>query len=185
MNPLKRRPAIAHPIDNIVWRDATELKANLYNPNFVMGPELRLIERNILKLGWMQPILVTPDDVIIDGYHRVMLVRDRKKLRDEIGGKVPTAVIDCEPWFAMILTVRINRAKGTHAAVRMADIVKQLVDVHGLTVEQIMAELGMPKREVELLYEDSIFVTKGLDKAPYSKAWIPKDTKYDEKPADS
>ncbi len=178
-----KKKATADPIDLIEWRDARELVSNHYNPNYVMTPELKLIERNILRLGWMQPILVSPDSVIIDGFHRVRLALDSKKLKKIYGGNVPTVVIDCEPWEAMILTVRTNRAKGTHAAVLMADLVRELIDKHALTVDQLRVEMGMTKKEIELLYENSIFVSKGLDKAPYSKAWIPKDTKYDEKPS--
>ena len=178
-----KKKATADPIDNIEWRDARELTANHYNPNYVMTPELKLIERNILRLGWLHPILVTPAGVIIDGFHRVKLATDSKKLKKVYGGIVPTVVIDCEPWEAMILTVRINRAKGTHAAVLMSDVVRELVDKYKLTVDQLRVEMGMTKKEIELLYENSIFVSKGLDKAPYSKAWIPKDTKYDEKPS--
>lgn len=178
-----KRKATSDPIDNIEWRDARELVANHYNPNYVMTPELRLIERNILRRGWLHPILVTPASVIIDGFHRVKLALDSKKLKKIYGGVVPTVVIECEPWEAIILTVRINRAKGTHAAVLMSDVVRALIDDHGLDVDQLRDELAMTKKEIELLYENSIFVSKGLDKAPYSKAWIPKDTKYDEKPS--
>jgi ParB-like chromosome segregation protein Spo0J len=58
------------PIDNIKWVAAETLDPNNYNPNVVHTPELRLLEKSIVSNGWIQPILVNPDGIIIDGYHR-------------------------------------------------------------------------------------------------------------------
>lgn len=58
------------PINSIQWLDAGTLKANHYNPNVVMNTELRLLERSILQTGWIQPILVNANRIIIDGFHR-------------------------------------------------------------------------------------------------------------------
>ena len=69
------------PIENIQWLDAEKLNANDYNPNAVFTPELRLLERSILKTGWVQPVLANRDLIIIDGFHRWMLTRESKKLQ--------------------------------------------------------------------------------------------------------
>lgn len=61
------------PVMKIKWRNADDLKANHWNPNFVMTPELKLLERSLLVTGWVQPVLITPLDTIIDGFHRVQL----------------------------------------------------------------------------------------------------------------
>jgi ParB-like chromosome segregation protein Spo0J len=67
------------PISRIEWRDASSLNANEYNPNIVFTPELRLLERSILKTGWVQPVLITQDGTIIDGFHRHRLAQDSAK----------------------------------------------------------------------------------------------------------
>ena len=58
------------PLDNIQWLDAKSLEGNDYNPNAVFSPELKLLERSILATGWVQPVLISKDNIIIDGFHR-------------------------------------------------------------------------------------------------------------------
>jgi len=72
-----------------------------------------------------------------------------------------------------MLTVRINRAKGTHVAVRLAELVQQLIDDHGLLPEEVATGIGADLGEVDLLYQNSIFKARNLAEAPYSRAWYP------------
>lgn len=136
------------PISRIEWRKARDLQANGYNPNVVFTPELKLLERSILKTGWVQPILITPKGTIIDGFHRHRLAQDSKKLLEKYSGLVPCAVLDIDESQAMILTIRMNRAKGTHIAVRMSEIVHKLIDEYNLPPEQIAQEIGATKMKL-------------------------------------
>ncbi len=163
------------PVSRIEWIDANDLTANGWNPNAVFSQELRLLERSIVKTGWTQPILVSKDNIIIDGFHRWRLSLDSPKVRAIYKGLVPCARINVGEAEAMILTVRMNRAKGTHVAVRMSDLVKKLVDEHGLDPDQIAAEIGGDRAEVDLLYQDSIFKMKNIKDYRYSRSWIPVD----------
>jgi len=171
-----------NPIDNIVWLSVKELNANNYNPNVVIGPELRLLEHSILKNGWIQPILVSRDKDIIDGFHRWSLASSSKALLQRDSGCVPCAILDIDRAEAMALTVRINRAKGKHVAIRMADVVIELHDGHGWPLEKIAKEIGASAPEVTLLYENSVFKTLDLGNYKYSKAWVPYD---DRKPGET
>ena len=159
------------PIDSIVWRDATELKANDYNPNMVFDQELKLLERSILSTGWVQPVLIDKDDNIIDGFHRWRLSQDSPRLRDRWKGQVPTAKLDVGRHTAMFMTVRMNRAKGTHSAVQMRDMVRELIDTHHCDRAEVAAQIGGTLDEVDLLYQANIFKAKGLDNYRYSQAW--------------
>lgn len=161
------------PIDNITWRHVDELDHNDYNPNVVMTAELRLIEHSILVTGWLQPILTTPDGTIIDGFHRYMLSRESTALRERYAGRVPCVVLDLSRPEAMLLTIRINRAKGSHVALRMSDIVKELIDQHGLDPAEVGKGIGASKQEIDLLYQDGIFQHRNLKDYRYSKAWVP------------
>jgi ParB-like chromosome segregation protein Spo0J len=163
------------PIGNIEWRDAATLNGNDYNPNCVFGPELRLLERSILLTGWVQPVLCTKDGTIIDGFHRVMLSRESESLRKRYAGKVPCAVIDLPRDQAMMLTIRMNRAKGTHVAVRMSEIVRELIDVHACDPQEVAIEIGATKDEIDLLYQDGVFKMKNIEAYRYSKAWYPEE----------
>lgn len=164
------------PISNIVWLDASSLNANDYNPNVVFTPELKLLEKSILKTGWVQPILVTPEGTIIDGFHRHRLAQDSARLKEKYGGKVPCAVMQISESEAMIVTIRMNRAKGSHIAVRMSEIVRELIDIKGILPEQLAQDIGATKAEIDLLYQDGVFKNKNIKDYKYSKAWVPSDS---------
>jgi ParB-like chromosome segregation protein Spo0J len=163
------------PVDCIEWRHVSELKANYWNPNVVFTRELRLLELSILQTGWVQPLLITAAGMVIDGFHRWQLAQESKELQRIYGGTVPCVVLNIAEPAAMCMTVRINRAKGTHVAVRMADIVQALIDKHGMSREEVGRQIGAVPEEVDVLYQNSIFKTRNLAEYRYSKAWIPKE----------
>jgi ParB-like chromosome segregation protein Spo0J len=162
------------PIDNIEWVDSQQLSGNLYNPNVVQQQELALLEFSILKTGWIQPILASRDGVIIDGFHRWMLAIKSPRIRKKYAGRVPVSYLPLTLPEAMMCTIRINRAKGTHVALKMSEIVHQLIRDHGLDPRQIAQNIGAHLDEVELLNQDGIFKAKNLDKMPFGRAWVPR-----------
>ena len=161
------------PIMNVQWVSAGILKANAYNPNAVLMPELRLLEANILRHGYVQPILANPHQMIIDGFHRWRLAQESKPLLERYGGMIPVAYLPLSDPEAMMLTIRMNRAKGSHVAYRMSEIVRSLIDAHCLDPAQVAAGIGATKDEIELLHQTGVFEAKGIDGYRYSKAWIP------------
>lgn len=162
------------PVDNIRWVPADTLDPNAWNPNRVHLAELRLLERSLLSTGWLQPLLVNPDRLIIDGFHRWRLSQDSDAVRSRWKGRCPVAVLDVDKPTAMLMTIRINRAKGTHVAVEMSTIVRELLEEHGISRDQVAAEIGGTKEEVELLAQDGVFAARGIAKWAYSPAWYPK-----------
>lgn len=166
------------PIDNIKWLPAQELHSNWWNPNVVFEPELKLLEESILEQGWTQAILINTSSMIIDGFHRWQLSITSRKLQSRYAEEVPCAILDLDDREAMMLTVRMNRAKGTHSATRMSDLVKKLVEDYGVTTKEMMLKMGMTKSEVELLQDGSLLKHKNLDTYRFSKAWIPVETKH-------
>lgn len=163
------------PINHIEWIDSRELKANDYNPNVVFTPELKLLESSILLTGWIQPILIDKEYNIIDGFHRASLSKDSKKMIERYQYKAPVCMLPLDRPQAMLMTVRINRAKGTHIATRMSEMIKELIDKHGLLHEEIMAGIGASRKEVDLLYQEGVFKARKLDKVKYSQAWVVSD----------
>jgi hypothetical protein len=172
---------MADPIDRIEWRNAGELKANHWNPNKVFNPELRLLETSIITNGWIQPIRITPAGTIIDGFHRWMLSRDSKELNRKYGGMVPCAIMDILESDAKMLTVRINRAKGEHAAISMSDLVRSLIDEDKIDPDEVARQIGASRDEVDLLYQNNIFKQRDLANYKYSRAWYPVEVKKGEK----
>ena len=141
-----------------------------------MNAEMNLIEKSILRTGWIQPILINTNRRIIDGFHRWTLSRLSSQLREKYHGKVPCAVLDVSDAEAMIITVRINRAKGTHLAFRMSDYVKELTEKHGITLEYLAQEIGATMDEVMLLQRSDMFEHKDVQNWAYSEAWFPAES---------
>jgi hypothetical protein len=164
------------PIDRVVWMAANKLDANDYNPNVVFTPELRLLERSILTTGWVQPLLINPDSIIIDGFHRWRLSLDSEVLRKQYKGLVPCCIIKVDRPHAMLLTIRMNRAKGAHVAVRMSDVVRRLLNEYHMDPAEIAGEIGATLDEIELLSQENIFKNKNLASYKYSRAWTPRET---------
>ncbi len=164
------------PINNVEWVDVDLLKANDYNPNVVYKKEMELLELSLLTQKWIQPILVTQDYVIIDGFHRAHLTKTSKKVREAFDGKVPVVVMNLDEAERMLLTIRINRAKGSHIAFKMSDLIKALFHEHGIPVKQIAKEIGATKEEVELLLMEDVFQKLNIENHEYSKAWYPTQT---------
>lgn len=160
------------PISNVQWVPVEKLQANDYNPNVVFSDEMKLLKYSIEKSGWIQPILVTQDYVIIDGFHRATLAKQHKDITVE--GKVPCVVMNLSEPERMLLTIRINRAKGSHIAVKMADIIHKLVNDYCMSLEAVGHGIGARQEEVELLLMDNVFQKKNItEETRYSKAWIP------------
>lgn len=158
-----------NPIERIEWRDPNTLTGNSYNPNFVMTKELRLLERNMKKFSWIQPILITEDGTIIDGFHRHLIAKKNEWL-------VPCCVMRIDAVQRRLLTVSVNRAKGSHIAVRMSDLVQGLL-ADGVSKEEIAESIGGDITEVELLARKDVFEKFSLDGYEYSKSWIPRKKK--------
>lgn len=168
-------PIKEHPINNIIWIPVEKLNANDYNPNHVYKKEMQLLKFSILKNGWIQPILITKDYKIIDGFHRSTLAKVDKDIQKLTNNKVPCVIMEMTEPERMLLTIRINRAKGSHSAYKMHEVITTLVNTYNIPIKTICAELGMNKDEVELLLQENVFSKYGIDKhSKFNQAWIPK-----------
>ncbi|MDR2084344.1 MAG: ParB N-terminal domain-containing protein [Bacteroidales bacterium] len=162
------------PISNVEWLDCRDLKANDYNPNVVLTQEMKLLEFSILRQGWVQPILVTQDLEIIDGFHRYWLSRTSSKIVEQFGYLVPVVKLDLPIVDRMLLTIRINRAKGNHIAFKMHEIVYKLIHDYNISPKKIAEEIGASKQEIDLLAKKDVFEVLDIQNHEYSKGWKPK-----------
>lgn len=169
-----------HPISRVQWEDVNNLRANSYNPNHVLTPEMKLLRHSILIQGWIQPILVSHDPEagegvyeIIDGFHRYSLAKTDPEVNHLTGGRVPVVIMEMTRSERMMLTIRINRARGNHMAFKMHEIVAELVHDLGVTIPEICLKIGADKHEVELLLQENVFQKKDVKNHTYSKAWVP------------
>jgi len=166
---------MSNPLDRVHYVHVDTLIANDWNPNHVMTAEMRLLEHSMLVTGWFQPILTLADNDprIVDGFHRATLAKTSAALRKRDGGLVPIAALNITRAQAICVTVRANRAKGTHAALKMSELVQELMNEHGLPASVVAQEIGASKEEIALLYAGGVFKARNLEGRQYSKAWVP------------
>lgn len=159
----------AQPVSKVTWRNRSELSANDYNPNNVAPPELELLIISILEDGWTQPIVILADGTIVDGFHRWLVSLD-PRLFDKFAGMVPVVVIDADKTHRKMSTIRHNRARGVHAILPMAEIVRGMVS-DGVSPEEVERRLGMDKEEVVRLLDRSGMPAKAGN--GFGHSWVP------------
>lgn len=171
--PCERFPE--QPISRVRWMHRDILTANDYNPNKVAPPELKLLEISIIEDGWTQPIVITPDNRIVDGFHR-WTVSGKTAVYTMTGGFVPVAMLAPRDRSSLQMsTIRHNRARGTHAVLNMANIVQEMVGAKKC-IEEIMERLGMELEEViRLAARVGIPKSDIVSNSGWSKSWVPTD----------
>jgi len=159
-----------HPIDKVEWIHRDSLTANDYNPNHVAKPELKLLKLSLLEDGFTQPIVITQDNIIVDGFHRWQL-SSSKELIERDKGFVPCVRLVKSLEERMLSTIRHNRARGVHSILSMGKI-SQYLQKSGLTDEEIMKRLGMEKEELGRL-TDNVTMFEGHGDGYFGKSWLP------------
>lgn len=162
-----------HPIENIQWKKADSLKPNDYNPNVVYNTELKLLKLSLLTNGWIQPVLIDSEGIIIDGYHRWWLTQNHKEIAAIHNAEVPCAVMELTEVQRILLTIRINRAKGSHIAYRMHEAIRHLLVDLAADKKEVADGIGASIDEIDLLLQENIFQQLGTKDHKYSKAWVP------------
>jgi len=161
------------PLDTIEWVSRDSLTANSYNPNHVAKPELALLKLSLLADGWTQPIVARTDGEIVDGFHRWTLAAD-PSIAEMTGGLVPVVRLaeSLSVSHQIASTIRHNRARGVHGVMPMTDIVRSLLDEHGLSSKDLQKILGMDVEEVERLADTTGMPERGSS-ADFNKGWKP------------
>ena len=166
----------SQPVSNVQWVPRGSLRANLYNPNAVAPPEMQLLRLSIREDGWTQPLVVLSDMTIVDGFHRWTVSAD-PAIRAMTDGMVPVVTISADPVHRMMSTIRHNRARGTHAVLRMAEIVRAMIQT-GMSADEICQRLGMEDEELERLLDRSGMTVRGSAGVDgFGRAWVPSKTK--------
>ena len=143
------------------WRSPTyevravpisQVVANDYNPNKVAPPEMELLETSIWEDGFTQPIVTVydPDEdmyIVVDGFHRYLILRDSQRIRERERGLAPVVVLDKSVGDRMASTIRHNRARGSHNIELMSQIVTELVEM-GKGDHWICKHIGMSPDEL-------------------------------------
>lgn len=140
------------PVYNVLAVPISKVRANDYNPNAVAPPEMELLETSIWEDGYTQPVVTYYDDkndvyIVVDGFHRFLILNRSQRIRDREKGMLPIVVIDKELGDRMASTIRHNRARGAHNVELMSNIVAELVEM-GKGDRWICKHIGMSVDEL-------------------------------------
>lgn len=161
------------PVYNVIPVPIEKVHANLYNPNHVAPPEMKLLYDSIKEDGFTQPcVCYKMEDgtyEIVDGFHRYTIMKTYKDIYEREDGKLPVVVINKPLSERMASTIRHNRARGSHDVDLMSNIVRDLKEM-GKTDKWIMKHLGMDADEVIRLKQMSGLAALFKDEE-FSKSW--------------
>lgn len=85
--------------------------------------------------------------VIIDGFHRNLVIRKFADINERCGGKLPIVVLDKDIDQRMASTVRHNRARGSHSVDGMVNIVFNMLR-DGVSEREICEKVGLEQKEL-------------------------------------
>lgn len=150
-------PENVNPVDCVIWVPKEQVVANNYNPNHVADKEMRLLHTSVKEDGYTMPIVTSWDDtlkkyVIIDGFHRNLVIRKFEDINERCKGYLPIVVLEKNIDERMAATVRHNRARGTHSVDGHVNIVFNMLK-DGKSEREICEALGFEQKEfVKLKY---------------------------------
>ena len=165
---------IRQPVSNVIWIKIEDVEPNDYNPNSVANKEMALLYTSILHDGYTQPIVTIYDEkkkkyIIVDGFHRYFVAKNKREIRDRNKGYVPIVVIEKDINDRMSSTVRHNRARGKHSISGMSNMIFEMLE-NGWGDAQICNELGMEAEELIKLKHITGF-SKLFENVKYKLAW--------------
>ena len=145
-------PETENPVDRVIWVRKEDVVANNYNPNSVAEKEMQLLYTSVKEDGYTQPIVTIYDEslqkyVIVDGFHRNLILRKYKDIDERCGGYLPIVVIDKNIDQRMASTVRHNRARGSHSIDGMVNILFTMMK-DGVSEREICDKLGLEQKEL-------------------------------------
>ena len=118
-----------------------EIRENTYNPNVMRDSVYQFLKRSIKKRGFVQPIIVTKDGVIIDGEHRY-------KACKELGmPEVEVKVLNLTEEEAKSETLNFNLTKGTFDIDLLGRLLMELDSTWGKEV--LKENLVMEQKQID------------------------------------
>lgn len=107
--------------------------------------------------------------IIVDGFHRHLVMKHNKDIYDANDGLLPCVVLDKSVNDRMASTIRHNRARGRHSIEGMANIVFSMLD-NGWSDIEVCKELGMEHEELIRLKHVTGF-SKLFENVEYKRAY--------------
>ena len=136
--------------DNVTKIPTNKIIPNNWNPNVVPEDIIDAIRDDMIKNGFVRPILLqkhnksmNKSNVIIDG-------ETRYKVFKELGGKeIPAIIVDIPDNNARALTIRLNREHGEMLPNRIGDVLLQISKSRDVAYLQDITQ--MKEKDIEML----------------------------------
>jgi|TARA_R100001530_G_scaffold62534_1_gene45008 ParB/RepB/Spo0J family partition protein len=134
-----------------------DIKPNEYNPNEMTAGMMDHLVKEIKRSGFLQPVLLNQNKIIIDGEHR-WLAAKQCELKE-----IPAVLIELSDSDAKITTINMNKIKGELNPHKFAELLSDLktdietdeiIKTFNLSIDEIntYAELlEVPETKIEKL----------------------------------
>ena len=129
----------------IETRKIKQLKPNEWNPNEIPEDKLKHLKKEMARVGYLQPVLINKDDTIIDGHHRVKVLKELKGEDTEI----PVVVVDMSDKEAKLQIINMNLIKGVMNPQKLGDLLTNLEE--DFDRERLTGLINMSKEEIEII----------------------------------
>lgn len=145
-----------------------------WRANYVLKPDMRLLADSLREYGWLAPIIARREDsVIIDGFHRWVAAQGDAEIMARDDRMVPVLWLDVDQVDAMIMHVRLNRARGQLLARPLSNILHQIHYSRKYSHRPIYSLFQMRPEESEILADASLLKSRKVSEHQYSAAWVP------------
>lgn len=150
------------------------LKAPSWGSTYLLRPDKILLKSSLIDSGWLQPLLVrASDQTIIDGTKRWDIALSDDKFLKRHGNNAPVLFHDVDEIDAMVLHVRMNRARGNVHPVGLSGLLKKIVYSGKYSEKDLSTIFVMSEDEIDLLLSNGLLKKKNWEKYEYSRAWVP------------
>jgi hypothetical protein len=158
----------------ISFVDNKQLKIPSWGVTSTLRPEKMLLKASMIDYGWTQPIVVkSSDNMIIDGYQRYLISLDDEKFIKKHGNLIPVVYKNVDEVEAIVMHIRLNRARGAVNSYALSRAVKRLVSSGKYEEDDLSNLFLMHDDEIDLLMSDGLLKKKNWQKYEYSRAWVP------------
>lgn len=140
----------------------------------LLRPDERLMIQSLTDWGWLQPLVVRAENrTVIDGTARWLIAMNTPHVKERVGGSVPVVWVSCEEVDAMVMHVRLNRARGLVVAKRTSNLLKSVMASGKYDANTVRNLLVMTREEWEVMVDGSYLKQKSINEHTYSRGWVP------------
>lgn len=154
--------------------DINSIRPANWRATHILLPDLKLLTASMLEAGWLSPVVArVADRTIVDGFARWLVPQNSKEFVKKYGDKVPVVWVDIDEIDAMVLHIRMNRARGILVAKFLSPLVQEILASKKYARTELAKMLKMTGDELDLLTAGTLIKQRNIKEHQYEKAWVP------------